>query len=148
MNILYVEDNKADIELTRKELGKSSPDIHLQTVNTIQDAKKVIKDDNNHKLDLVLSDMHLPDGDGLNFLDWIRENDYPFAVVLITGHGDEETAVAALKAGVDDYIAKTPGYLKKDSLQFLIMPTTVFGQRPPENQISSKFYMSSIIRQI
>ncbi len=113
MNILYVEDNKADIELTRKELGKSSPDIHLHTVNTIQDAKKVIKDDNNHKLDLVLSDMHLPDGDGLNFLDWIRENDYPFAVVLITGHGDEETAVAALKAGVDDYIAKTPGYLKR-----------------------------------
>jgi PAS domain S-box-containing protein len=85
----------------------------LQTVGSIQSAKELIEAANLPTFDVILTDMHLPDGDGLGFLEWIRENAFPYAVVLITGHGDEETAVAALKAGVDDYISKTPGYLKK-----------------------------------
>ncbi len=113
MNVLYVEDNKADIELTRIELGKVSPPVQLKMVNSVQSAKELIEAASQPTFDVILTDMHLPDGDGLTFLEWIRENAYPYAVVLITGHGDEETAVAALKAGVDDYISKAPGYLKK-----------------------------------
>jgi PAS domain S-box-containing protein/putative nucleotidyltransferase with HDIG domain len=113
MKILYLEDNKLDIELTRREFSKIAPDIQMQVVNSVQAAQIIVGNPLTNDLDLVLTDMHLPDGDGLNFLEWIRENGLPFAVVLITGHGDEEMAVAALKSGADDYIAKTPGYLSR-----------------------------------
>jgi PAS domain S-box-containing protein/putative nucleotidyltransferase with HDIG domain len=112
MKIIYLEDNKLDIELTRRELAKIAPDIEMDVVSSVQAAQKSINEKKEF-YDLVLTDMHLPDGDGLNFLEWIRENSLPFAVVLITGHGDEEMAVAALKSGADDYIAKTPGYLSR-----------------------------------
>src|SRR6185369_11215333 len=64
-------------------------------------------------IDLVLTDMHLRDGDGLSLLNYIRENSLPLAVVIVTGMGDEDTAVAALKARVDDYVVKRKGYLDK-----------------------------------
>src|SRR5678815_4908340 len=64
-------------------------------------------------IDLVLTDMHLRDGDGLSLLTHIRENSVPVAVVIVTGVGDEETAVAALKARADDYVVKRMGYLER-----------------------------------
>jgi DNA-binding NtrC family response regulator len=64
-------------------------------------------------IDLLLTDMHLRDGDGLSLLNHIRENSLSLAVVVVTGVGDEETAVAALKARADDYVVKRNGYLDK-----------------------------------
>lgn len=113
MKILYLEDNKLDIELTRREFARIAPEIEMEVVNNVQTAQKMVEDHDRNGFDVVLTDMHLPDGDGLNFMEWIRENNLPYAVVLITGHGDEEMAVAALKSGADDYIAKTPGYLSR-----------------------------------
>lgn len=113
MKILYLEDNKLDIELTRREFARIAPDIEMVVVNNVQAAQKMVTDGGGNGFDVVLTDMHLPDGDGLNFMEWIRENNLPYAVVLITGHGDEEMAVAALKSGADDYIAKTPGYISR-----------------------------------
>ncbi|HEY0727013.1 MAG TPA: sigma 54-interacting transcriptional regulator, partial [Pyrinomonadaceae bacterium] len=59
------------------------------------------------------TDIHLRDGDGLSLLNHIRENSLPLAVVIVTGLGDEETAVAALKARADDYVVKRKVYLDK-----------------------------------
>ncbi len=64
-------------------------------------------------LDLVLTDMHLPDGDGLSLLNYVRESSLPLAVVVVTGMGDEETAVTALKASADDYVVKSRDYLDR-----------------------------------
>ena len=112
MKILYVEDNLTDIELTRLEFKKNAPHIQIDVVNNVKSTEnKLIKD--HDPIDLILLDMHLPDGDGLGLLEWIREKEIPAAVVIITGHGDEDTAVAALKAGADDYLAKSPGYLSR-----------------------------------
>lgn len=113
MKVLYVEDNQLDIDLTCKELAKSSPDIELEVVRTIQQAKNKFSNDEKHKFDLILTDMHLPDGDGITFLEWARGEKIPCATVLITGHGDEDIAVAALKSGVNDYLSKSSGYLEK-----------------------------------
>lgn len=113
MKILYLEDNKLDIELTRREFSKIAPDFAMEVVNTVKSAQNQLLEEMAVPYDIVLTDMHLPDGDGLNFMEWVREKNYPCAVVLITGHGDEEIAVTALKSGADDYIAKAPGYIER-----------------------------------
>jgi len=116
MKILYVEDNKLDSDLTRRELKKSAPDSIMDTVTTQRDALLALEKKRDY--DLVLSDMKLPDGDGLAILTHIRGRGLPLAVVIITGQGDEETAVAALKAGAQDYVVKRDGY--RDHLPLIL----------------------------
>ena len=112
MRVLYVEDDPRDADITRHILGRTAPHLLLETVSSIQDALERLQSTDSDPIDLVLSDMHLRDGDGLSLLNYIRENALPVAVVIVTGLGDEDTAVAALKARADDYVVKKKGYLE------------------------------------
>jgi len=59
--------------------------------------------------DLVLVDWVLPDGTGGEVIEWIRANiGWHLPVIVVTAQEDEETVVAALQAGADDYIVKPP----------------------------------------
>jgi DNA-binding response OmpR family regulator len=60
------------------------------------------------EIDIVLLDHELPDASGLEILDAIRVRPNPPAVVMITAHGNESLAAAALRRGADDYLAKDP----------------------------------------
>ena len=113
MKILYVEDDARDADLTRRWLRTSAPHLEFEVVYTIQDAVARLQRLEIEPLDLVLTDVHLNDGDGLHLLKRIREDRLPLAVVVITGRGDEETAVASLKAGADDYVVKHKNYLDR-----------------------------------
>lgn len=112
MRILYVEDDPRDADLTVRLLGRTAPQLQFETVSNIQDALTRLGRIESEPLDLVLTDMHLRDGDGLSLLRHIREKSFPVAVVVVTGMGDEETAVAALKARADDYVVKRKDYLE------------------------------------
>ncbi len=59
-----------------------------------------------HGYDLCLTDMRLPDGDGLKLLEHVGQHYASTPVAVITAHGSAENAVAALKAGAFDYLAK------------------------------------------
>ena len=113
MKILYVEDDRRDAELTVRQLRKTAPHLQLENVSTIRDALARLERLDSDPLDVVLTDVHLNDGDGLSLLKNIRERSLPVAVVVVTGMGDEDTAVEALKARADDYVVKRKDYLDR-----------------------------------
>ena len=111
MRILYVEDDPRDAYLTVRSLTRNAPHLVVDTVNSIAEAYARLEHIESAPIDLVLTDMQLRDGNGLSLLNHIRENSLPVAVVIVTGVGDEETAVGAFKARADDYVVKRKGYL-------------------------------------
>ena len=65
MKILYIEDNPVDIDLTRRKLKKESPHIQMPTAKSQAEALRIIRSPEFSDYDLVLTDMHLQDGDGI-----------------------------------------------------------------------------------
>ncbi|MBK6282329.1 MAG: response regulator [Draconibacterium sp.] len=111
MKILYLEDNRFDIELTKIEINKVFPECKIDIVKTIDEALLTLKTLPDY--DVAILDLNLPDGNGIDCLSYIRQNNLQIAVIILTGSGNEESAIAALKAGADDYLTKQEGYLKK-----------------------------------
>ncbi len=108
LRVLYVEDDPVDTDLARRELYRAAPEMRLEVAPTVAAAMELLADAK-PPFDVVLSDLTLPDGNGLEILSHVRARDLPLAVVIITGSGDQEAAVAALKAGADDYLTKSTG---------------------------------------
>ncbi len=108
--ILFLEDNKNDIDFVQREILKHWPDVNLVVVSRISDAKKEIEKDD--PIDIALFDLNLPDGNSLNLLSELRETRFGFPIIILTGIGSEEIATAALKAGANDYIPKKYGFEK------------------------------------
>jgi diguanylate cyclase (GGDEF)-like protein/PAS domain S-box-containing protein len=112
MRILYVEDDARDADLACRELKKAGPKFEVEVVATLRDAR-VRLEQIPLPYDLVLTDISLPDGNGMLLLGHIRAHDLPLPVVMVTGAGDEETVVTALRAGASDYIVKRGEYLRR-----------------------------------
>lgn len=108
MRLLMLEDNPLDADLCKRAIRKELEDCIIDHAPTLEQARSLI--DSGADYDLALLDMNLPDGNGLELLTQIRESGADMAVILFTSTGNEEVAVAALKAGADDYIAKKQGY--------------------------------------
>ncbi|MGH7553762.1 MAG: response regulator [Longimicrobiales bacterium] len=113
MRILYVEDDPVDGDLARLWLQRHTPHHRLDLVNTVADAMERLTNNANATYDVLLTDLRLPDGDGLTLLREVRQRSLPLAVVVVTSAGSEETALAALKAGADDYVIKAGVYLEQ-----------------------------------
>lgn len=112
MKILYVEDEIAHVELTQRTLEDSlGAEFALFHCASIASALNILEREAD--IDIVLSDLRLPDGSGLDLLRKIQEMPIPPAVVMVTGQGDEQAAVAALKAGAADYLVKQSDYLHR-----------------------------------
>ncbi len=110
MNVLYVEDNPVDADLTRRQLARQSPDTTLTVVASLADARDILQ--SQQAFDAALIDLQLPDGSGLELLSWIRTQSLRMAVVMLTGSGDQKAAVVALQSGADDYITKSDSALE------------------------------------
>jgi two-component system response regulator PilR (NtrC family) len=101
-NHVLVVDDETDI---RELLGMTLQRMGLEThcAASTGEAFALLEQ---HSYDLCLTDMRLPDGDGLSVLDYVAKNHSGMPVAVITAHGSTENAVAALKAGAFDYLAK------------------------------------------
>jgi len=111
-----VIDDEPDIrDLLSITLGRM--DILVETAGTCAAAIKAL---GTGSYQLVLTDMRLPDGDGLDLVEWIQHNQPGLPVAVITAHGNVEAAVRALKLGAFDFISKP---LDLTSLRKLITAT-------------------------
>jgi two-component system response regulator PilR (NtrC family) len=100
-SVLIVDDEEDILELIELTLLRMGLDVDRAT--TVKQAIEKVK---SGKFELCLTDMRLPDGEGLELLQFISENVSDLPVAVITAHGNTENAVAALKAGAFDYLAK------------------------------------------
>lgn len=104
LRVLHVEDSPVDADLIRRQLARQDADIVLDRVPTLEMARARLADAGRY--DLALLDINLPDGNGFELLDEIQARKLPLAVVVLTGSGDVNAAITALKAGADDYLVK------------------------------------------
>jgi len=111
---VLIVDDEADIrELLVLTLGRMGVDA--DAVPGIKEARQALQ---RQAYDLCLTDMRLPDGDGLELLRHIAEEHGNTPVAVITAYGSTENAVLALKAGAFDYLAKP---IKLEQLRPLVM---------------------------
>src|SRR6185312_16412144 len=99
--VLVVDDEPDLLELVSLTLSRMSLDT--RTAPDVATARKLLK---SAHFDLCLTDMRLPDGDGLDLVGWIQENHADVPVAVITAHGNVESAVRALKLGAFDFVSK------------------------------------------
>jgi signal transduction histidine kinase/DNA-binding response OmpR family regulator len=103
LNILYIEDNQADVRILKEYLLTSGNDIQVIDSPTLSHAIKQLR---SQKFDAILADMGLPDSNGLETLQEIMKLDLKAPVIIMTGLDDEEMALQALKEGAADYLVK------------------------------------------
>ena len=110
-NVLIVDDEPDIRELLEITLGR----MHLKTKSAadLGSARELLLKEDFH---LCLTDMRLPDGDGLELVKEIQSNYSHIPVAVITAHGSTETAISALKAGAFDFVSKPVDLLKLRSL--------------------------------
>ncbi len=104
--VLLVEDEAAHAELISRGFESRGDQMHLTVVHTLRDARAAMADS---PPDVVVTDLNLPDGKGTDLLRNEEEESVP--VIVITGHGDEQKAAAAIKAGALQYVVKSDATL-------------------------------------
>lgn len=100
-SILIVEDDLTFSTMLKTWLGKKG--FEVETASTQAKARKLL---GTRSFDLILSDLRLPDKDGMCLLSWLREqqNEVPF--IIMTSYAEIQSAVRAMKEGATDYISK------------------------------------------
>jgi len=100
--VVLIVDDEPDI---RELLGitLSRMDLDSRTAADVAGAKRLLAGEH---FDLCLTDMNLPDGNGLELVEWMQGNVPNIPVAVITAHGNVESAVRALKVGAFDFVSK------------------------------------------
>lgn len=100
--LALIIDDEPDIrELLEITLGRMN--IKTFCAEDIKSAKKLLAE---HVFDLCLTDMKLPDGDGLDLVDYIQYSEKPMPVAVITAFGSMDIAIKAMKKGAFDFLSK------------------------------------------
>lgn len=100
-NILIVDDNLTICLMLKSWLVKNN--YNVETTSSAQEAKQMVKD---IPFDLILSDIRMPDVDGISFLNWTKKYDSDIQVIMMTGYAEIESVVESMKSGATDYISK------------------------------------------
>ncbi len=100
LSLLVVEDERSLSKLWAMELGDL---IEPTLAYSLAEARAKLKA---RAFDVILLDLHLPDGNGLDLLAEVVEHGDPSAVIVLTGHADLDSAIQALRLGAYDFLLK------------------------------------------
>jgi two-component system, NtrC family, response regulator PilR len=121
---LLVIDDEPDLR-TLYELTLLREGYDVESAGTVAEAWALLEERGTGGYQLLITDMRLPDGTGLDLLRRIEEAGRPERGVVITAYGSPENAVEALKAGAYDYLTKPV-----DLRQFRAVVASALGRRP------------------
>ncbi len=104
IQVLLVEDNPGDARLVREELADvRSVRFEMIHVESLGEAEEELRRD---RFDVILLDLSLPDGHGLETVNRMRAGAPSVPIVVLSGNHDETVALSAVKAGAHDYLIK------------------------------------------
>jgi two-component system response regulator PilR (NtrC family) len=121
--VLLVDDEPDILELLELALRKMG--LEVDTAANVREALAKLAA---RRYDLCLTDMRLPDGDGLQVVKHIAQRNLDVPVAVITAHGNMENAVTVLKAGAFDYLSKP---VSLDQLRALVKSALSLPQAGP-----------------
>jgi DNA-binding NtrC family response regulator len=113
ISVLILEDDPAFGGVLEEELRSRGHDVTRSL--SVAGALEQLKDDS---FDVVLLDLHLPDGSGLEVLREISSQALPVEVLVLTGHAEVPSALEAVRLGAYDYLSKPP---RLDELDVLVV---------------------------
>ena len=103
--ILIIEDEEPIRRVLVKILGEENDQFVISQAEDGKQGTKMIDED---EFDLILCDIKMPKMDGLEVLEWANKKGVTTPFIMLTGHGNIETAVHAMKIGAYDFIPKPP----------------------------------------
>jgi signal transduction histidine kinase len=112
LNFLVVDDDQVDRIRVKRSLEKAGFDLEITEACSAEMAIELL---HQKSFDFCFLDYSLPDSDGLALLTTLREQQLKIPLVVLTGQGDEQIAVALMKAGATDYLNKSA--VKPDTLR-------------------------------
>ncbi|MGD1859737.1 MAG: ATP-binding protein [Leptolyngbyaceae cyanobacterium] len=115
LDILVIDDDAVDRMTVKRHLTKTPLQAAITEVDTMLAAQQQLAA---ATFDCILLDFRLPDGDGIKFIKQLRFDGNRLPIIVLTGQGDEQTAVKLMKAGATDYLAKS--LISPDGLHSLI----------------------------
>ena len=124
--ILIVDDDTAVATVLRGLLGQAGHDAH-----TVSSAPAALAYAESHAVDLVLTDLRMPEMDGMELLRRLKQSAPDLPVIMLTAHGSIERAVEAMQAGAADFLTKP---FKRDEVVFSVdkaLTAGSHGDRPP-----------------
>ena len=108
LRVLIVDDNPADRALATRELAGEFPDIRAIEVADATTFETAVE---RGSFELVITEFRLAWSDGLSVFRELKYRYPEIPVIMFTGAGSEEIAVEAMRAGLDDYVLKSPDHV-------------------------------------
>src|ERR1700735_1079012 len=105
LRVLVLDDNPHDRQLTLRELRKEFPDVEAGEPLDDAEFREALA---NATFDIVVTDFNLKWSNGVDIVRAVKEARPHCPVIMFTATGTQEVAVAAMKAGLDDYVIKSP----------------------------------------
>ena len=115
LTLVIIEDEESHFDLMKRAIAGKFP---YASVYHFQEAKTCLERLDEINPTVIITDYLMPGMDGIEFLEVLNQTDIDIPVIMITGHGDENVAVRAMKLGAKDYLVKSGDF-------FTLLPSII-----------------------